>query len=275
MHKFPISRRSILKQLAAVSGGLLTLNTGHASAATTTRLFRTIPSTGERIPAIGMGTWITFNVGYDPELIAGRSEVLRMFFEMGGSMVDSSPMCGSAEAVMGYCLERLGAAANPLFSATKVWTSSIRDGQQQIDDSHRLWGIDRFDLFQVHNLVNWRGHLPRLLDMKEEGRLRYVGIISSQSYFAYLASDLVRTSWTAVMAERLRKCLHAANVKSCEHAIKPFILCLGMRDRIEHVNIPCSEGCRVLDRVCLNRYKSVRAFIMEVFRTRGALCNWV
>jgi diketogulonate reductase-like aldo/keto reductase len=88
-------------------------------------------------------------------------------------------MYGSAESVLGYCINKLGSTAAPLFSATKVWTSSTRDGKQQIADSQRLWGVDKLNLNQVHNLVNWREHLDTLLQMKADGRLQYVGITTS------------------------------------------------------------------------------------------------
>jgi diketogulonate reductase-like aldo/keto reductase len=133
---------------------------------------------GRRIPRIGMGTWITFNVGDDPALRAARVEVLREFFRAGGGLIDSSPMYGSAEAVVGHALAALG-YPETLISATKVWTPSTREGVKQIHDSHQLWGLKTFDLFQVHNLVNWQAHLKTLFDMKARGALRYVGITTS------------------------------------------------------------------------------------------------
>jgi diketogulonate reductase-like aldo/keto reductase len=125
-----------------------------------------------------MGTWITFNVGRDAVAREDRTEVLRTFFELGGGMIDSSPMYGSSEAVVGYGLERLGYPRG-LFSATKVWTPSKSEGPGQVADSERLWGVDRLDLEQVHNLVSWRDHLDMLLAMKAEGRIRHVGITTS------------------------------------------------------------------------------------------------
>jgi diketogulonate reductase-like aldo/keto reductase len=139
---------------------------------------KAIPATGEALPPIGMGTWITFNVGRDPVARAGRTEVLRTFFELGGGMIDSSPMYGSSEAVVGHGLERLGPQRG-LFSATKVWTSSGEEGPSQIAESRRLWGLPRFDLLQVHNLHGWRVHHDTRLDMKAAGEVRYVGITTS------------------------------------------------------------------------------------------------
>ncbi|MGB0694330.1 MAG: aldo/keto reductase [Rhodospirillaceae bacterium] len=142
------------------------------------KLLRSIPSTGEQIPSVGMGTWITFNIGPNPTLRAQRTEVLRRFFAHGGGMIDSSPMYGTAEDVLGHCLAQLQPAEG-LFSASKVWTDSAGEGIEQLEDSFRLWGLQNFSLMQVHNLVNWQAHLPMLHARKQEGRLRYVGITTS------------------------------------------------------------------------------------------------
>jgi len=139
---------------------------------------RPIPSTGEMIPVLGMGTWITFNVGSSTRLRDERVRVLQTFFDRGGRMVDSSPMYGSAEDVMGYCLKRVR-DPSPLFSATKIWTSSDAEGEVQMQDSERLWGETQFDLQQVHNLLNWEFHLARLKEWKASGRIRYLGITTS------------------------------------------------------------------------------------------------
>lgn len=141
------------------------------------RLTKTIPSTGEVVPAIGMGSWLTFNVGGDERLRAQRTEVLRTFFSMGGAVIDSSPMYGSSQAVIGDALTRLG-RPGALFSADKVWISGGENGPAQIAQTTARWGVDSFDLLQVHNLVSWRSHLETLFAMKEEGRLRYVGVTS-------------------------------------------------------------------------------------------------
>jgi diketogulonate reductase-like aldo/keto reductase len=147
-------------------------------AAASPLLARPIPASGERLPVIGLGTWIAFNVGDDPALRDVRTRVLDAFFAMGGGMIDSSPMYGSSEAVIGYGLRRLGNTGG-LFAATKVWTPFTAQGRDQMDESRRLWGIQRFDLMQVHNLMNWEGHLPRLLEDKATGRVRHVGITTS------------------------------------------------------------------------------------------------
>lgn len=127
---------------------------------------------------IGMGTWITFNVGDDPQALDTRVEILRAFFAAGGGMIDSSPMYGSSEAVVGKALTRLGRPAG-LFAATKVWTASGDDGPREIAESQQLWGVKRFDLLQVHNLLAWQDHLKTLRAMKADGRLRYLGVTTS------------------------------------------------------------------------------------------------
>lgn len=137
---------------------------------------RTIPKSGESIPAIGMGSWLTFDVGEDEWLREERCEVLKAFFGQGGRLIDSSPMYGSSEAVIGHCLQRLNATP---FAATKVWTYGRRVGIDQMEHSRRLWGMERFDLMQIHNLLDWEAHLETLKEMKERGAIRYIGITTS------------------------------------------------------------------------------------------------
>jgi len=142
------------------------------------RVTKKIPGSGERLPVIGMGTWQTFNVGQAPPLREARTKVLKAFFEHGGGMVDSSPMYGSAQDVLGHALEQLGAPES-LFSADKVWTNDPDATRRQINESAEAWGIDKFDLMQVHNLVAWQGHLDTLKQMKEAGQVRYIGVTTS------------------------------------------------------------------------------------------------
>ena len=140
-------------------------------------LVKRIPATGEPVPAVGIGSWITFNVGDDPLLRAECRAVMAAFFAEGGGMVDSSPMYGSSQAVIG---DALGALGHPpdLFSADKVWTDAS-DGPAQIAETTRRWGVQRFDLLQVHNLIDWEANLDTLEAMKEAGRLRYTGVTTS------------------------------------------------------------------------------------------------
>jgi diketogulonate reductase-like aldo/keto reductase len=144
-------------------------------------LTRAIPSTGEKIPAIGLGTWITFNVGNDEKVRAARTQVMQTFFDRGGTFIDSSPMYGSSEGMIGYGLARTKNRAS-LFSATKVWTLLKPLGVNQMENSRKLWGVERFDLMQIHNLLDWSTHIQTLKEMKAQGRVRYIGITSSQGW---------------------------------------------------------------------------------------------
>ncbi|TCU29383.1 diketogulonate reductase-like aldo/keto reductase [Rhizobium azibense] len=152
---------------------------------------RRIPSTGEAIPAVGLGTWITFNVGDDPTLRDECAQVMAAFFEAGGRMIDSSPMYGSSQPVVGYGLQKLGQPPG-LFSAEKVWTSSGADGPNQIERSRRFWNVPRFDLIQVHNLLAWEAHLQTLFAMKAAGLVRYVGITTSEGRRHDLLEQIMR-----------------------------------------------------------------------------------
>lgn len=138
---------------------------------------KSVGATGLSIPAIGMGSWRTFDVGADSALRAARADVLKAFFDHGGSLIDSSPMYGASQEVIGSGLARLGGAPSP-FAADKVWTEGRDAGRRQIAASLKNWRLDRFDLLQVHNLVDWRAHLPILFEMKSQGQLRFVGITS-------------------------------------------------------------------------------------------------
>jgi diketogulonate reductase-like aldo/keto reductase len=136
-----------------------------------------VPSSGEQLPVVGLGTWITFNVGRDPQGRRQSAEVVRAFLAGGGRVIDSSPMYGSAQEVVGEAL-RQPDLPRTVFAADKVWTSG--DGAQQVEASRQLWGVPRFDLLQVHNLLAWEQQLPLLMAMKQQGRLRYVGITTSE-----------------------------------------------------------------------------------------------
>jgi diketogulonate reductase-like aldo/keto reductase len=167
----------VLAALAA--GAFASLPLRAAAQSQAALLTRPIPSSGEALPAVGLGTWITFNVGNDRALREQCTAVMRAFFDAGGRLIDSSPMYGSSQDVVGDGLARLG-HPRALFSADKVWIGSGARGPAQIEESRRRWRVPRFDLLQVHNLLAWEEHLPTLLAMKAEGRLRYVGITTSE-----------------------------------------------------------------------------------------------
>jgi diketogulonate reductase-like aldo/keto reductase len=170
------TRRRFLASTATFAAAAALAPAGRAADRPMTR---TIPSTGEAIPAVGLGSWISFNVGDDPVLLDASAEVMRAFFAAGGRVIDSSPMYGSSQATIGYGLQTLGSPGG-LFSADKVWTSAGSAGPAQIEASRRNWTVPGFSLLQVHNLRAWEDHLPTLYAMKEAGDLRYVGITTSE-----------------------------------------------------------------------------------------------
>lgn len=138
-------------------------------------LVRPIPSTGQMLPAIGLGTWRGFDIGSGMAERARRAEVLCVLFAHGGTVIDSSPMYGRAEAVTGDLLTELG-LHDQAFVATKVWTQGRQAGLDEMQTSLRLLRRERLELMQVHNLVDWRTHLPTLRAWEAEGRFRYIGV---------------------------------------------------------------------------------------------------
>lgn len=140
---------------------------------------RIISSTGEKIPAVGLGSWLTFAIDIDDaEELDSRIAILREFLARGGGVLDSSPMYGVAQQVIGIGLKRIE-QHDGLFSATKVWTMGDRQRFIQMEESRQLWGLDKLDLMQVHNLLDWETHLPTLHDMKKQGDIRYAGVTTS------------------------------------------------------------------------------------------------
>jgi diketogulonate reductase-like aldo/keto reductase len=136
---------------------------------------RPIPSSGETIPIIGLGTWQTFDVGSDAAARQPLEQVLEVFSAAGGRVIDSSPMYGSSEQVVGDLRTRTGAPPKP-FIATKVWTTGKDAGIRQMEDSMRKLRVKVMDLMQVHNLLDVDTHLATLDAWKKEGRVRYVGV---------------------------------------------------------------------------------------------------
>lgn len=138
-------------------------------------LMRAIPKTGEEISAIGLGTWQGFDIGNGEAERNSRAQVLRHLFAAGGTVIDSSPRYGRAEEVTGDLLDVINPDAKP-FLATKVRVNGEAAGLRQIEESFRLMRTETMDLFQIHNLVDWRTHLGTLRRLKDEGRVRYIGI---------------------------------------------------------------------------------------------------
>lgn len=138
-------------------------------------LKRTVPRTGEPLPAIGLGTWQTFDIAEDNSSREPLKEVLREFVRLGGSVIDSSPMYGHSESVVGALATEL-AIQKRLFLATKIWTRGRDAGIKQMEESLRRLRVARVDLMQVHNLVDWRTHLETLQRWKDQNKLRYIGV---------------------------------------------------------------------------------------------------
>ncbi|MBY0269390.1 MAG: aldo/keto reductase [Burkholderiales bacterium] len=163
-------RRRALQAAAAL---LLTMP--EARSAPAGLITRPVPRSGERLPAIGLGTYDTFNIPRDRLAQTELQAVLRRFIELGGQVVDSSPMYGHAETAVGVLTAALDARKS-LFLATKVWISGRSEGIRQMEESMRLLQTKTIDLMQVHNLLDLKTHLPVLRDWKKSGRIRYLGI---------------------------------------------------------------------------------------------------
>ena len=165
-----MSRRAWLR--LAFGAGVAAMTSTSAAAAT---IRRPIPRSGEMLPVIGLGTYQAFDVGGAESEREPVREVLREFARRGGSVVDSSPMYGESEGVIGDLAAEIGVSPK-LFLATKVWTTGRDDGIRQMEQSFRRMRTQRMDLMQVHNLLDWRTHLATLRAWKEQGRVRYIGI---------------------------------------------------------------------------------------------------
>ncbi len=172
-----ITRRQSLKLIGATLAAMALPSASILASAPGLR-HKTFAGTDKKLPVIGMGTWRSFNIGNDPQLLDARTEVVKAFFEAGGGLVDSSPMYGSAPDVMGYALEQLG-TPDSLFSAEKVWSPAGGSAREQVAELQDRWSVGHFDLVQVHNLTDWRAHLTDLQAMKAEGKIGYVGITTS------------------------------------------------------------------------------------------------
>lgn len=260
------SRRAFLASAAAVGAlGLSGRLPGGAAAAddraaATALLTRPIPKTGEALPVIGMGSWITFNVGDDAGLRAQRVRVLERFFERGGGLVDSSPMYGSSEAVIGHCLANIE-RTDGLFSATKVWTWTKWMGVRQMEESERLWGVRHFDLMQIHNLLDWEAHLETLTAWKADRRVRYIGITSSHGrrhdeladVMAEKPIDFVQFTYNVVDREAERRLLPLAADRGLAVTINRPFRRGALIDRLERHPLPgwaaeigCANWAQVL-----------------------------
>jgi diketogulonate reductase-like aldo/keto reductase len=166
------ARRGLLRLLGGC-GAAMAL--GSARGQPEKIMTRKIPSSGEELPAIGLGTWQVFDAGNDAAARTPLREVLAAFSRAGGKMIDSSPMYGSAESVAGDLVAELGLRGK-LFVATKVWTRGREDGIREMERSFKRLRVETMDLMQVHNLLDVEVHTKTINDMKAKGRVRYTGI---------------------------------------------------------------------------------------------------
>jgi aryl-alcohol dehydrogenase-like predicted oxidoreductase len=186
-----INRRYFLQTLAVLGAGF-TLTPRAVFGESQKAITRAIPSSGERLPVIGMGTSRTFDAGNDQAARQQLTAVLQAFFDNGGALIDSSPMYGSAETVVGDLLKNVS-NKDAYFAATKVWTYGRQSGIDQMHASMRRMGVEVMDLMQIHNLRDWKIHLATLRDWKKEGRIRYIGITTSHGRFHAELEEIMKT----------------------------------------------------------------------------------
>jgi diketogulonate reductase-like aldo/keto reductase len=204
-----------------------------------------IPKSGEFLPAVGLGTWQTFDVGTGPSARAPLKEVLREFVRLGGKVIDSSPMYGKSEAVTGDLAAELG-VQKKLFLATKVWTSGRDAGIRQMEESFGRLRVKRMDLMQVHNLVDYRTHLETLRRWKEQGKIRYIGVTHyTSSAFDDLARvlaaedlDFVQLNYSLAEREAERRLLPLAAEKHLAVLVNRPLAAGGLFRRVSGKPLP-------------------------------------
>ena len=170
-----MTRREAAKIIGGTTAGLALPIGIRAANESSTMLTRVIPSSGEKLPVIGLGTWRAFDVDLTTDNRRQLEEVLSLFVKLGGSVIDSSPMYGRAEEVIGDLTATMG-IRDKVFLATKVWTRGKENGIKSMERSMALLRTKRIDLMQVHNLLDVQTHLATLREWKQQGRIRYLGI---------------------------------------------------------------------------------------------------
>lgn len=224
-----LSRRDWLRLV----GGAVLYGASGMSVSAAASIRRSIPGSGELLPVIGLGTWQTFDVGSSDAERAPLRNVLQEFVRLRGSVIDSSPMYGNSEGVVGDLTADLG-LRKKIFLATKVWTSGRETGIAQMQQSFKRLRAEQLDLMQVHNLVDWRTHLATLRGWKEQGKVRYVGVTHyTESAYAELAKVLEREAIDFVQL----------NYSIAERAAEKRLLPLAAERRVAViVNRPFAEG---------------------------------
>ena len=215
----PMSRAEFLRLAAASAAGLILGAPAHAADRTPSPALgtRPIPATGEALPVIGCGTYVGFDVAPGSAEYQRLPGVLQALFGAGGAVIDSSPMYGRAEAVTGELLAAAGAHPRA-FLATNVWTRGRAEGIRQMEESLRCLQVERLDLMQIHNLVDWQTHLATLREWKAAGRVRYLGVThytagaydALEAVMRAEALDFVQINYSADEREAERRILPLA-----------------------------------------------------------------
>ena len=187
-----MTRRHAAKVIGGTAAVLVLPVNASGKSDSSAMLTRIIPASGERLPVIGLGTWQAFDVDLTADVRRRSEEVLSLFVKLGGRVIDSSPMYGRAEEVIGDLTSSLG-IRNKLFLATKVWTRGKETGIQSMERSLALLRTDRIDLMQVHNLVDVNTHLATLREWKQTGRVGYTGITHYESGALSAIEKLMRS----------------------------------------------------------------------------------
>ncbi|MBV6412743.1 MAG: aldo/keto reductase [Xanthomonadales bacterium] len=221
-------RRQFLQAAAAIAGSLAWQPAMALSAAP---LLREIGRSGERLPAVGLGTWRAFDIEVSGADGAQASAALQRLFDEGGRVVDTSPMYGRAEAALG---ELAQPHATRLYLATKIWTQGGAQGRAQFERSLRLLRRERLDLVQVHNLLDTAAHLRTLREQRERGRVRHIGITH---YHAGAHADLMR--WMRAEALDFVQVNYSLAEPEAAHALLPLAAERGIAVL---VNRPFAEG---------------------------------
>jgi len=173
--KNTVCRREMLQQISALGASAFLYSSNVFAQNNKNMLQRIIPVSGEKLPVVGLGSWLQFDVGTSAEERNSLTQVLKKMNAMGGKLIDSSPMYGRAEAVIGDLTQSSG-IADSFFYATKVWTTGKQAAIDQMDESFRKMQRKQMDLMQIHNLQDWQTHLKTLRDWKEQGKIKYIGI---------------------------------------------------------------------------------------------------
>lgn len=241
LNEIAVSRRTFLKSSCAMSA-LMALWPKELLAAKANVIKRTIPSSGERLSVIGMGTSRTFSDDVSKEQLG---EVMHTFFDHGGQLIDSSPMYGPAERLVGGLLKTTKNARG-LFVATKVWTDGKQSGIEQMGRSMQLLGVGAIDLMQIHNLRDWKVHIPTLREWKAQGKIRYLGITTShgsrhgefETIMKTEQLDFVQFSYNLVDREAERRLFPLSAEKGIATLINRPFQRGGMFDKVEGKKLP-------------------------------------